>query len=98
MHQCQAVCYKRHMTEEQMEKLRNELVELHKKRDNMVAELGEFAQENNDLRENSAYIRMEQKIQLVNSQIKRILDEFNEYYRKQKVIKHSQKMKRFAGK
>ena len=81
-----------------MEKLRNDLVVLRIKRDDMIAELGMHAQENNDLRENSAYIRMEQKIQLVDSQIKRILDEFNEYHRQQKVARHIQKMKRSAEK
>lgn len=81
-----------------MEKLRVELFDLRKKRDGMILELGEFAQENNDLRENSSYIRMEQKIQFVDAQIKRILDEFNEYHRQKKVVKHIEKMKKSAEK
>jgi transcription elongation GreA/GreB family factor len=67
------------MTLEEQEKLREELFNPRRKRDELIAELGVYAQENNDLRENSAYIHTEQKIHVLNAQIARILVEFNKH-------------------
>jgi len=64
------------LTFEEMEKLRIELSNLRQRRDELILELGEYARENNDLRENSAYLHTEQKIQLIDAQIARILAEF----------------------
>lgn len=67
------------MSPEKQEELRNELSRLRKKRDGLIGELGEYAQEHNDLRENSAYLHTEQKIHLVDAEIHRILSEFNKF-------------------
>lgn len=64
---------------EEQEKLREELFNLRHRRDELIAELGMYAQENNDLRENSAYLHTEQKIHVLNAQIARILVEFNKH-------------------
>ena len=60
-----------------MEKWRVDLFKLQKVREAMILELGLYAQENGDLRENSAYLHTEQKIHVVDAQIMEILAEFN---------------------
>ncbi|HAZ29552.1 TPA: hypothetical protein DCY43_02260 [candidate division WWE3 bacterium] len=60
-----------------LEKLRCELVDLRAQREELILELGQIAQENNDLRENSAYLHTEQKVHYLDARIKRILDVFN---------------------
>lgn len=82
------------MTLEQQEELRNELSTLRSKRDDLIAELGVYAQENNDLRENSAYINVERKIQLVDAQIARVLWEFQKLELAKKKVAHLQKLKK----
>lgn len=67
------------MTQEEQEKLRKRLFELRNKREELIMELGLYAQENQDLRENSAYINTERKIQLVSAQIHEILLEFGKW-------------------
>lgn len=81
------------MTAEEQETYRNELVTLRQKRDELISELGEYAQENNDLRENSAYINVERKIQFVDAQIARILWEFQKLELAKKKVAHMQKLK-----
>jgi transcription elongation GreA/GreB family factor len=63
-------------TPDELDKLRTELTALRAKRDAVIAELGAYAQENNDLRENSAYLHTEQKIHVLDAQIMVILAEF----------------------
>lgn len=67
---------------------------LRSKRDDLISELGAYAQENNDLRENSAYINVERKIQFVDAQIARILWEFQKLELAKKKVAHMQKLKK----
>ena len=76
------------------EKLREELAELRERRDKLIGEAGEYAQEHNDLRENSAYLHTEQKIQLVDAQIHRIIMEFEKHRLKQKQLAYAKKSKK----
>lgn len=82
------------MTPEKQEDLRNELTRLRKKRDNLISELGEYAGEHNDLRENSAYIHTEQKIHIVDAQIANILLEFGQAELAKRKAAHLKKIKR----
>lgn len=74
-----------------MEKWRTDLFKLRELRESMLLELGEYAQENNDLRENSAYIHMEQKIHIIDAQIARILEEFDKLNIAKKKARHALK-------
>jgi transcription elongation GreA/GreB family factor len=67
------------MTPKEQEELRAELADLRRKRDMLISELGTFAQESNDLRENSAYLHTEQVIHVIDSQIAEILREFGKF-------------------
>ncbi len=82
------------MTPERQEELRTELAKLRQKRDDLMADLGAYAQENNDLRENSAYINTERKIQFVDAQIHRILSEFGKWELAKKRAKYLEKLKK----
>ena len=84
------------MTPERQEELRTELANLRQKRDDLITDLGVYAQENNDLRENSAYINTERKIQLVDAQIHRILAEFGKWELAKKRSNYLEKLKKSA--
>ncbi|MBU0649629.1 hypothetical protein KJ605_02135 [Patescibacteria group bacterium] len=81
------------MTPEKQEELRTELSRLRKRRDDLIADLGAYAQENSDLRENSAYLHTEQKIHLLDAQIADILAEFGKLALKQKRVAYLKKSK-----
>jgi len=82
------------MTPERQEELRTELANLRQKRDDLITDLGVYAQENNDLRENSAYINTERKIQFVDAQIHQILSEFSKWELTKKRAKYLEKLKK----
>lgn len=87
--QCQAIWYKGQMEKPtEIDKMRSDLIKLRNLRDSMILELGEYAQENNDLRENSAYLHTEQKIHLIDAQIDRILAVFSRIELDKKKAKH----------
>jgi len=73
-----------------MEKWRTDLFKLRELRESMILELGGYAQENGDLRENSAYLHMEQKIHIVDAQIMGILAEFGKIKLAKKKKRRSQ--------
>jgi len=82
------------MTPERQEELRTELANLRQRRDDLITDLGVYAQENNDLRENSAYINTERKIQFVDAQIHQILSEFSKWELAKKRAKYLEKLKK----
>lgn len=80
------------------EQWRADLFKLRASRDSMILELSLYAQENGDLRENSGYIHMEQKIQLVDAQIAEILAEFGKHNIEKTKAKHALKKPRKVSK
>lgn len=93
--QCRTNWYKNWVNkQDEMEKWRVDLFKLQKARESMILELGLYAQENGDLRENSAYLHTEQKIHVLDAQIMGILTEFNKMELAKKKIAHLQKLKR----
>ncbi len=94
MWQCQIGWYKVAMTPERQEELRTELAKLRQKRDGLFADLDLYAQENNDLRENSAYINTERKIQFVDAQIYQILTEFEKWELAKRRAEYPEKLKK----
>lgn len=58
-----------------LEQLQKELKMLRKKKAEVLLEMGECAQDNQDLRENGAYIALEQKEHFYTSKIRRTMDE-----------------------
>ncbi|MFA5776419.1 MAG: hypothetical protein WC988_02600 [Patescibacteria group bacterium] len=77
-----------------VDRWRDELINFREKRDRLITELGEYAQENRDLRENSAYLHTEQKIQIVDAQITGILAEFGKINLARKKAEHALKKPR----
>lgn len=81
------------MEETKIDKLRKELVEIRKERERIVFEKGMAAEENKDLRENSAYDYWFEKEMLVTTRINHIISMINEISGKNLVRKPQIKQK-----
>ena len=75
------------MEETKIDKLRKELIELRKERDKIIFEKGMAANENKDLRENSAYDYWFEKEMQITSRINHIMSMIEEESKDNKEVK-----------